>query len=235
MSIVPHILKSLEPLFKKHPSLVLDGELYRHELRHNLNDLLSIVKKKKYTKEDLAKSEDIVRYYVYDGYGFDNITEATPCVERREALKKLLKDIKYVKVVGYVIPESETDLKEWYESFVADGYEGAIIRNADAPYQHKRTNDLLKVKPEDDSEAEIMAIHEGNGAWRGCAKTATLWWKGVTEFDATFKCSHLTAENILKNRDTWVGKTVTFKYNGLTGKGVPNFAQIDPNNCTVAH
>ena len=231
---VPHILYALKPLFHKFPNLVLDGEAYNHEYRYHLNDMLSVMKRTKPSADDLKKSEQIVRYYVYDGYGFGDITEQTGNADRRVALHHLLKGIDYaIPVEGFFVKTEET-LRKHYESFVADGYEGAIIRNADAPYQHKRTKDLLKLKPEDDAEGKILVVHEGNGAWRGCAKTATVQW-GKIVFDATFKCSQEEAKKILDGAGRWMGKKVTFKYNGLTGKGVPNYAQIDPDNCEAAH
>ena len=38
---------------------------------------------------------------------------------------------------------------------------------------------------------------------------------------------------ILKEKDDWIGQKVTMTYNGWTGKGTPNYGQIDPNNCAV--
>ena len=114
--------------------------------------------------------------------------------------------------------------------------EGAIIRNFEAPYEHKRSYNLLKVKPTDDSEGIILHIIEGVGNASGLAAKATVVWNGPdgkTEFDATFMGSVETRQDILKNPDKWVGQEVTFLYNGLTGKTPkkPNYGRIDPENC----
>ena len=125
-----------------------------------------------------------------------------------------------------------------YEGFVEDGYEGAIIRNLKSPYQHRRTEDLLKVKPEDDAEFDILDIHEGDGNWSGTGKV--IWFKkpddmvftdGTDRFKGTFKGSKEQGIELLKNKKMWIGRSVTVKYNGLTGKGKPNFARMDINNC----
>ena len=71
---------------------------------------------------------------------------------------------------------------------------------------------------------------EGKGNWSGTAKTATLEWEGRT-FDATFKGNQEELAVILKNQKDWLGKEVTFLYNGLTGLNIPNFARIDVKNC----
>jgi len=230
---IPHIAKSLEPLFKKYPKLFIDGEGYNHEWRYKLNQLMSIMRKQKdkeITPELLAESEKIIRLYVYDGYGFDDITKETGCKERREALKKLLKDYKYIVVVDYVIVKSLDELYKKYQEFVDDGYEGAMYREIDGEYEHKRSANLLKIKPEDSSEATIIEIFEGDGNWAGTAKTAKIKWNDET-FDATFKGSYEELQPVLKNRKDWIGKEVTFLYLGLTGKGIPNSARIDINNC----
>jgi hypothetical protein len=52
-------------------------------------------------------------------------------------------------------------------------------------------------------------------------------------FDATFKGGREKLTQILKEKDDWIGQKVTITYNGWTGKGTPNYAQIDPNNCKV--
>ena len=236
---IPHIFESLHPLFKKWPNLVIDGEGYNHEYRYKLNELMSVLRKTKdVTQEDLAKSEQIIRYYVYDFYGAEGVTEETGCQERREVAKRLFKGNKYIVVVDYEIVNGLDDLYRIYQSYVDDGYEGAMYRTIDAPYVHKRSADLLKVKPEDSSEGIITNIHEGEGNWSGLAAKATLQWKdkgfGVgadKTFDATFKGTEEQKATIWQEQKKWLGKEVTFLYNGLTGYKIPNFARIDVNNC----
>lgn len=241
----PHIFEALKPKFEQFPNLVLDGELYNHDLRFELNTLISIVRKSKhFTAADLAKSKEIVKYYVYDGYGFDFkdedggiVAEETPCFARRQSLKTLLADVPYVVVVPFDVCHNEGQVISAYYEYVADGYEGAIVRNWDAPYQHKRTKDLLKVKPEDDDEGKVIAINEGTGNWSGVAKTATIEWQGNT-FEATFKGSYEELAEVLKNTKDWIDKFVTFLHIGYTGKatptapkGLPFSPRIDINNC----
>lgn len=234
----PHIVEALKSLFEEYPDLVLDGELYNHDYRFKLNNLIRLVRKSKhFTPQILEESKKIVKYYVYDGYGFDFkntgggvVTEETGCFQRRIALEELLKHIPYIEVVPHQVAHDEQEVYSIYQEYVDDGYEGAIIRSWNSPYQHSRTDDLLKVKPEDDDEAVIQEIMEGTGNWAGAAKTATIKWKGIT-FDATFKGKYENLQEVLNNPSDWIGKTVTFLYIGLTGKGVPNSARIDVNNC----
>lgn len=242
---VPHIFEALKEKFERFPNLVLDGELYNHDLRFELNNLISIVRKSKhFTHEDFEKSKKIVKYYVYDGYGFDLtdkgggiIDEETPCFSRRQSLKTLLVDVPYIVVVPSDICYTEEQIMTSYYEYVTDGYEGAIVRTYDSPYQHKRTRDLLKVKPEEDDECKIIAINEGTGNWSGVAKTATVEWQRNT-FESTFKGSYEELAEVLKNSYKWINKTVTFLHIGYTGKsidtapkGLPFSPRIDIKNC----
>ena len=61
-------------------------------------------------------------------------------------------------------------------------------------------------------------------------KVLKMRWKGK-EFNATFKGTREEAIQFLKDKNKWVGRTVTFLYIGLTGLGTPNYARMDINNC----
>ncbi len=237
---VPHINKSLEGFFKKHPKAKLDGELYNYDLRQKLNELISIVTDKSLTKEELVESEQLVRYYVYDGFDFDERHSAEVAYDVRKQWidENLPGYTPYFRKVRTWTVHSPEELEKLYEKFLADGEEGAIIRNPKSAYDiGRRSEDLLKYKPEDDSEGKIRRLIEGKGNWAGTAKTAEMEWvnpnTGETKiFEATFKGSFKLGQERLKNRQDWEGKSgVTFFYTGLTGKGVPNYARIDPNNC----
>ena len=49
---IDHILEQLIPFFRKYPNVVLDGELYNHDLRDNFEKIISLVRKTKPTDED---------------------------------------------------------------------------------------------------------------------------------------------------------------------------------------
>ena len=219
-------------LFETYPDLVLDGEAYNHIYRHQLCELNKILRTTVNITDDILKrSEAIVRFYVYDGYGFDNTDEETGNWHRRLGLKTLLKDIQYVVVVPFKSAKSLKEVYAAYEEYVEEGYEGAIIRNWDAPYQHKRTNDLLKLKPQEDDEATILEIHKGVGNAANFAAKATIRMADGREFNATFKGSEEQKMDILKHPENWINHEITFLYNDVTGYNIPNFARIDIENC----
>lgn len=231
---VPHISKDLEKFFAKYPDAVLDGELFNNDMRQKLNDLSSLIRKtKNVTAAELAESEAVVLYYVYDGFDFSSDLNEDASYEDRKAFidKTLPKLTKYTRLVETEDAFSLKEVDAIFAKHINDGQEGVMVRLKGMTYEvDKRSSSLLKYKPMDDSDAIVRALHEGTGNWAGTAKTATLEWKGIT-FDATFKGSWEKGAERLKNPKPWIGRKIEFHYFGLTGKGVPNFAQIDPSNC----
>lgn len=233
---VPHIENALKPFFKEYPNAVLDGELFNNDMRQQLNEISKLIRKTKHIEDsDLVESEKKVKFYIYDGYNFKEksgvLDEKSSYIERKNWIDECVIPIsKYFVEVDTKIVKNKNHLDELYQELVDDGQEGGILRKMSASYEHKRSKNLLKVKPEDDDEAEIVGITEGTGNWSGTGKIITLKWNGKT-FDATFKGTHEEGVEFLKNKKKWIGKTVTFLYNGLTGLGTPNYARVDYNNC----
>ena len=54
---INHILAQLKPFFMKHPNVVLDGELYNHDLKDDFEKIISLVRKTKPTEADRKESE----------------------------------------------------------------------------------------------------------------------------------------------------------------------------------
>lgn len=227
----PHIEKSLTPFFEKYPDAVLDGELFNNDLRQQLNEISKLIRRTvNISQDDLDRSEKLVRYYIYDGYDF-GINKDCCYKERKKWIdSNIVNSYKYIMPVKDFSINSESDLDKHYSSFIDDGHEGVMLRYSNMGYEHKRSKNLLKVKPEDSEEAIILDIKEGTGNWAGTGKTITLNWDGKV-FDASFKGSYEEAAQFLKERTRWIGQKVEFLYNGLTGKGTPNFARVDGNNC----
>lgn len=233
---VPHINADLEKLFKKNPDAVLDGELYNYDLRQKLNELSGLARKQKakeLTPELFAKTEDMVRFYVYDGYDFEGMDQSVPYRQRKAWIdENLPKYTKYCRKVPTHTVKSVAELETIYQSYLADGEEGAIIRLPESAYENKRSKNLLKYKPEYDDECEILKVLPGDkGKAQYLASKATIKWKDKV-FEATFMGTEEVRTQILKEKHKWEGKkNVTFKHIGLSGKGVPNSARIDPDNC----
>lgn len=230
---VPHIEEALEVYFEANPDAVLDGEIYNYDLRQRLNELSSLVRKtKNITQEDLDKSAKICEFWIYDGYGFAGTSETTKYSDRFKYITLLKEYFKLtpIKILPYTILTSEEQFNQLYNKFIEDGEEGAILRKLDSPYEHKRSKNLLKVKPEDSETGTVLDIMEGEGNWSHTGKVWRLSWEGK-EFNATLKGSYEEGVQVLKDKSKWIGRKVTFLFNGLTGLSTPNFARVDILNC----
>ena len=63
---IDHILEELYPFFDKYPNVILDGELYNHDLRDNFEKIISLVRKTKPTDEDRLEASELTQYHCYD-------------------------------------------------------------------------------------------------------------------------------------------------------------------------
>ena len=61
-----HIELALIPFFKQQPDVVLDGELYNHELKNDFEKIISLVRKQKPTADDRLEAKQLVQFHVYD-------------------------------------------------------------------------------------------------------------------------------------------------------------------------
>ena len=248
---IPHIEEALKPFFLKFPDAILDGEGFNFELREKLNEIMRLLRKTVHiTPQDLEQSKKLIKFYIYDGFGFpaskDNIvvTKTDGYIERKAAIDNAFFAPcfaeRYKNVIGKVptwIVKSEKELEDLYKKFLDDKHEGAILRILDVPYENKRTKNLLKYKPVDDAEFEIISIQDGDGKFANRIATLTCkrldgkqYADGTDTFNATFKGEEEDAINAWKNRQSFIGETVTIFYNGTTGYGKPNYARWDWNN-----
>ena len=143
----------LAPFFDKNPDVILDGELYNHDLRDDFEQIISLVRKQKPTDEDRLNSADMIQYHVYD--------YIVPFIGYEARLKWLLsnKDHLWSNVVLPVethrVYKYEEAANMHYDGFLKQGYEGSILR-LNGAYEQKRSYNLQKFKDFSDDEATIV-------------------------------------------------------------------------------
>lgn len=212
-----HINNELKKIFNKFSSLVLDGELYNHNIV--FNKIAGIVKKEKLKDED-KENLKLIEYHIYDCFLVDNMNLS---FEERIKILKKLKDLKYVKIVPTLLcKEKDEIISKFHPQFTGDSYEGTILRNKDSIYEFTRTRNLQKYKNFEDDEFEIIDFKEGTGHDSG-----TVIWKCKTKEGKEFEVRPVgTVENrseLLKNASKCIGKFLTVTYQELSEFGVPRF------------
>ena len=211
-----HIEQSLAPLFERCPTLILDGELYNHELKDDFNTITSVVKKLKPSEEDFEKARSLIQYHVYDMPSHDG-----PFRDRFEEVWSLNLDGHLIAVpTAHFAVESL--LNAHYERCLEDGFEGQIVR-LNGAYEQKRSKLLLKRKEFLDEEFDVLRVEEGQGNWAGYAKRAVLRLKDGREFGAGIRG---TQDFCLKLLNGPAPSSATVRYFALTPDGVPRFPVV---------
>lgn len=220
----PHLFEAVKPFLTD--NVVLDGEIYNHELKHDFDRIISLARKSKPTTEDLIESGKVLQYHLYDIFLKDEPDMLF--FDRMKILEQKVKDLNNPMIVicpTYIV-FNEVELDEIYEKFLELGYEGMMIRN-NVAYQQKRTDSLLKRKEFQDAEFQILDIIEGVGNRSGMAGYMIL---KLNENGDTFKSTAIGGEayykELLTNKDKYIGKLATVKFQNYTPAGVPRFPTI---------
>jgi len=216
----PHISGNLDWVFRQYPNLVFDGELYHHDLRDNFNEISSLITKKKPSSDHFSLTERHVQYHVYDIVDTD-MTFA----ERIGFLHSLAIELP-VKFVPTLEIASREHLDDIYGDYLADGYEGQMIRTGKSLYQHKRSKDLIKRKEFFDEEFKILDITEGKGNWAGYAKSITCYDPRLdVEFSAGVRGTQEYTRDMIACWKDKPGcyKTVTVRFPNKTPDNIPRF------------
>ena len=160
---INHILENLKPFFDTYEDAILDGELYNHDLRDDFEKIISLVRKQKPTTDDRAESKKLVQFHCYDyANGSENYSTRQYNL-RNEFTEDCLYSYCVRYVPTYIVHKYEEALNLHYDAFLADGYEGSILR-LDGPYQCKRSYNLQKFKDFHDTEATIIGYVDGKGS-----------------------------------------------------------------------
>ena len=159
---IDHILDELTPFFRKYPNVILDGELYNHDLRDNFEKIISLVRKTKPTDEDRLEASELTQFHCYD-----IIDETLPFNQRMEFVSQFLMLFgSSIHIVDTIRVLDEEEAQSIHKSNLKKGYEGSIVRTNDT-YQCKRSHNLRKFKDFQDSEATIIDWVEGKGKRKG--------------------------------------------------------------------
>ena len=216
---VKHIEESLKDYFEQNPAMVLDGELYNHNLRNDFEKIISLVRKQKPTDEDRSEARRLTQYHVYD---YTN-TSMSNMVNYKYRLNQLTCSDIYTSSIHYVESrrvKSMKQAKDFHIRKLAEGYEGSILRT-NTPYKHGRSWGLMKFKDFHDAEATIVDYQEGKGKRLG-----TIGKFIMQDDDGNvFGCppgkgyNYSDMKCILENIHKYMGQQATFTYFERTKAG----------------
>ena len=212
---IDHILFNLSPWFALNPEVILDGELYNHDLKDDFEKIISLVRKQKPTDLDALESADMVQFHCYD-----IIDETKTFEDRMNFITQAVPRNHCIKHVPTNLVFRDDDAKVYHRRNLNNGYEGSILRTNDT-YACKRSHNLRKFKDFNDAEATIIGYLDGKGK-----RTGTLG-KFIMQDDegVEFGCppgkgyTYKDLANMLDNIGDYIGQRATFTFFEKTKAG----------------
>lgn len=222
ISGAPHIWEAAQPLLARNPGLILDGELYSHDLNQDFNHIMHLVRQVTPTEEELEESRNVIQYWVYD-----RIDGNSRFAERSGSLWQMLIHEPPPGIV--LVPTAKVTNREaldaWYEHYLGMGFEGQMVR-LNTPYEQKRSRNLLKRKEFKDAEFLIMDVIEGEGSRSGMAGAIKVQLAHGVTCDAGIRGGVAVYRQMWANREALIGQVATVKYFGITPDGKLRFPVV---------
>ena len=216
---VDHITKDLKPVFDRYPTLILDGELYNHGLKDDFEKIISLVKKRKPTKDDRVEAAELVEYHIYDVASM-TIANYTTRLNYINSISNFQWNHILRRVDTKVALDFDDALK-MHKKNLKLGYEGSIYRSFEGKYKGTRSWDLMKFKDFHDAEATIIGYEIGKGKREG-----TLGKFIMQDYEGNeFGCppgkgyNYKDLANMLENIHDYIGQYATFTYFERTKAG----------------
>lgn len=215
---LPHIEAELTT--RMQAGEIWDGEMYDHD--GDFQEFTGAARAIDVSdKQDILKS---IAYHVYDAPRIGQYTETDAFSLRYAELATRINKYNgpHIKLVPCVVLSHVDEIMPYHDLCVADGYEGAMLRNQAMPYEQKRSYNLLKVKQFQDAEYQIVGYKEGRGKFAGMPIFVCVNDAG-TQFDVLMSGKREVLKQIFQNPEYYIGKLLTVKYQGLTNDGIPRF------------
>lgn len=140
---------------------------------------------------------------------------------RYENLQKMIPENTYVKIVPNIAVTSDVSkIDKCLKHAQKMNWEGIMIRFTDSPYEWKRSDNLLKVKPFKEMDVIIRSYEEGNNSYKGMLG-AFLCEINHPEF-GNIKCkvgggySEDERKQFWKNKDEMIGRVISIQYFEVT-------------------
>lgn len=192
------------------PATALDGELWAGRGRFEAVAA---------TVRDLTADHEAwqnIRFMV-----FDLPAHGGPFGARLTALQSLLTTmaIDWVRPAPQTRIADEAQLEKRLQSVAAAGGEGLMLHRDDSLYHAERSDDLLKLKPYQDAEAQVFGHAPGQGKYSGMLGALLVRNADGLEFRIG---TGFTDEQ--RRHPPPIGSRVTYSYHNVTARGIPRFA-----------
>lgn len=193
---IQHILDELEELslhcaklkaeFDLDLNYVFDGEVlyFEENFAEDFKRTISLT-----SRIDRHNDCDNLYFVIFDMIDVENFVSqegGIPFKNTYQGLQELLEakalreDLYATKYPHILIAKQTADMSMLTKAKNFDNWEGLMYRNADAPYEYKRTKSLLKIKKMQDTECKVIGFKEGIGKHEGRLGAVLVDYKGNT-------------------------------------------------------
>ena len=196
------------------PKTWLDGELWSK--RRDYETVSSVVRK----TIPVDSEWRTIKYMVFDAPDHKHTFQ-----DRVARYTKLLTDagLAHVKPVAQFRVSGRDALMSRLKEYTQQGAEGLMLHRADAMYRDGRSDNLLKLKTYMDDEAVVIGHIPGKGKYTGMMGSIKVRWIDDTGKAVIFKIGTGFSDRDRAEPPS-IGSTITFKYYGVSKKGIPKFA-----------
>jgi DNA ligase-1 len=192
--------------------VVLDGELYAHGISFQEN--MKLIKK---YRPHLTEQ---VKYHVYD------IVMDAPFEYRHRSLSYLINTIKnpHIELVPTFLVNNQEEINTFHQQFIAAGYEGTMVRHSEEGYAvNKRSSQLLKYKDFIDFAYKVTDVIPSESRPEQGVVVCSIDPLETMTFNCGMKFSHADREEILANKQNYIGKMAEVRFFEYTDGGIPRF------------
>lgn len=213
---------------------VLDGEVYTKDW--NLS--MSIVKRSTQDHPDMDK----LHYHIWDSLTGDELRSHWTDARKEKHLcysivsnhvRKqnrlwpwITLESTHVQVVPSKLVSSNEELQNVYLEFLKQGYEGAILKDPDSPYEGGRRSPYwLKIKPWSDADLVVVSSYPGEGkhvgrigglVLRGSCEWRGRTWQVETKVGTGFSDEERQKFQEMADSKTLEGRIVEIKFQDIT-------------------
>jgi hypothetical protein len=165
-----YLYDELITVARKYPGLHFVGELWKKG--YGLQDISGSSRRK--TDSKLTTTRVQLNYNIFDCFYIHE--PETGFMARQSLLDAVfaeLTDAVHVKRIKTRVVSDAHQMKRMYQSFLKQNFEGAVIRNLQAPYEFGidkciRSYQTMKLKPRPDAEWPVVGFTTGKGKEDGC-------------------------------------------------------------------
>ena len=220
---------TLIDFFKNNPTVILDGELYKHgktlqqisgaaRMEKNAYDCewLELIVYDMYNKANPEMTAEERYDFLYNNFNFPIYLFESDSDEDIDKIKN-----SPIWLLHQIEVEGEKNIWKWHDTFVSEGFEGCVIRNPDKPYKPGgRTNDMIKFKRYKSKEFKVIGYNLGLRGSEDMTFTCEL------DDGRTFEAMpvgnrEVKAEYVENFEDKYKGHLAECTYFNLSDDGVP--------------